>query len=134
MLYATGLRRAELVPLHVSDIDSARMLIHVHQGKGNEDRDIMLSPKLLEELGAYWRGTTFKPKTYLSLGGGSAHATDVPMSAKSVFHAVKHAAQRAALTKRVHPHTLRHYAASRTMPHVEVTVANLVHFSDDAAA
>jgi integrase/recombinase XerD len=63
MLYATGLRREELVQLKVTDIDSARMLIHVHQGKGNEDRDIMLSPRLLEELREYWRGRrTSSPK------------------------------------------------------------------------
>jgi site-specific recombinase XerD len=115
MLYATGLRREELVQLKVTDIDSARMLIHVHQGKGNEDRDIMLSPRLLEELREYWRRTNFKPKTYLFPGGGRAHATDVPMSAKSVFHAVKHAAQRAGLKKRVHPHTLRHCFATHLL-------------------
>jgi integrase/recombinase XerD len=115
MLYATGLRREELVQLKVTDIDSARMLIHVHQGKGNEDRDIMLSPRLLEELREYWRRTNFKPKTYLFPGGGRAHATDVPMSAKSVFHAVKHAAQRAGLKKHVHPHTLRHCFATHLL-------------------
>jgi site-specific recombinase XerD len=115
MLYATGLRREELVQLKVTDIDSARMLIHIHQGKGNEDRDIMLSPRLLEELRQYWRSTNFKPKTYLFPGGGRAHATDVPMSAKSVFHAVKHAAQRAGLKKHVHPHTLRHCFATHLL-------------------
>ena len=52
----------------------------------------MLSPRLLEELREYWLRTSFRPKTYLFPGGGRAHATDVPMSAKSVFHAVKHAA------------------------------------------
>jgi site-specific recombinase XerD len=115
MLYATGLRREELVQLKVRDVDSARMLIHVHQGKGNEDRDVMLSPKLLEELREYWRWTNFKPKTYLFPGGGRAHATDVPMSAKSVFHAVKNAAQRAGLKKHVHPHTLRHCFATHLL-------------------
>ena len=51
--YGCGLRLNELLHLRVTDIDSARMLIHVHQGKGNEDRDIMLSPRLLEELRQY---------------------------------------------------------------------------------
>jgi integrase len=102
-LYATGMRREERVQLKVSDIDSARMLIHIHEGKGNQDRDVMLSPKLLEELRGYWRWMNPKPKTYLFPGGGRAHAADVPMSAKSVFHAVKHAAKRAGLQKRVHP-------------------------------
>lgn len=114
-LYATGMRREELVQLKVSDIDSARMLIHIHEGKGNQDRDVMLSPKLLEELRDYWRWMNPKPKTYLFPGGGRAHATDVPMSAKSIFHAVKHAAKRAGLQKRVHPHTIRHCFATHLL-------------------
>ena len=55
MLYATGLRRAELCHLKVSDIDSERMVIHVRQGKGGRDRDVLLTPKLLETLREYWR-------------------------------------------------------------------------------
>jgi len=63
MLYATGLRRAELCHLKVCDIDSERMVIHVRQGKGGRDRDVLLTPKLLETLREYWRW--MKPKTYL---------------------------------------------------------------------
>jgi integrase/recombinase XerD len=114
-LYATGVRREELVQLKVSDVDSARMVIHIHQGKGDKDRDIMLSPRLLEELRSYWRSANPKPKTFLFPGGGRAHATDVPMSAKSVFFAVKQAARRAGLQKRVHPHTLRHCFATHLL-------------------
>ena len=50
MLYATGLRRAEPCHLKVCDIDSQRMVIHVRQGKGGRDRDVLLTPKLLETL------------------------------------------------------------------------------------
>jgi site-specific recombinase XerD len=49
-LYASGVRNAELTQLKVTDIDSQRMVIHVQGGKGRKDRDVMLSPKLLEEL------------------------------------------------------------------------------------
>lgn len=49
-LYATGLRRAELARLKVSDVDSQRMVIHVQGGKGRKDRDVLLSPKLLASL------------------------------------------------------------------------------------
>jgi site-specific recombinase XerD len=43
MLYATGLRRAEMCHLKVSEIDSKRMVIHVRQGKGGRDRDVLLT-------------------------------------------------------------------------------------------
>ena len=66
MLYATGLRRAELCHLKVSDLDSERMVIHVRQGKGGRDRDVLLTPKLLETLREYWRW--MKPQTYLFPG------------------------------------------------------------------
>jgi integrase/recombinase XerD len=49
-LYSTGVRRSELVRLKISDIDSQRMVIHIRQGKGSKDRDVPLSPKLLETL------------------------------------------------------------------------------------
>ena len=114
-LYATGMRREELVQLKVSNIDSARMPIHIQQGKGNQDRDVMLSPRLPEELRRYCRSANPRPKTYLFPGGGSAHASDVPMCGKSVFCAVKHAAARAGIRKRVHPHTLRHCFATHLL-------------------
>jgi site-specific recombinase XerD len=50
-LYATGVRRAELSRLQIPDIDSRRMVIHIRGGKGRQDRDVMLSPTLLEAYG-----------------------------------------------------------------------------------
>ena len=50
-LYATGARRAEAAHLKVSDIDSQRMVVHIREGKGGKDRDVMLSPKLLSYVG-----------------------------------------------------------------------------------
>ena len=47
-LYGTGVRRAELTRLQIPDIDSRRMVIHIRGGKGRQDRDVMLSPRLLE--------------------------------------------------------------------------------------
>jgi integrase/recombinase XerD len=120
ILYGTGIRREELVRLKVGDIDSSRMLIHVRQGKGRKDREIMLSPKLLAELREYWRQARPRPKTYLFPGKGRQQDGDVPIQAKSVFDAVRQAAKRAGIDKHVHPHTLRHYAASRTMPQVDL--------------
>jgi integrase len=113
-LYGTGVRRAELCQLKVADIDSQRMLINVHHGKGGRDRDVLLSPKLLETLREYWRW--MKPKTYLFPGMVNNWRADVPIEEKVVWSAVHEAAKRAGISKRVSPHTLRHYAASRTMP------------------
>src|SRR6201987_1645243 len=56
--YAAGLRVSEAICLQVTDIDSERMLIRIQQGKGARDRDVMLSPKLLEILRDWWRGDT----------------------------------------------------------------------------
>ena len=113
-LYATGVRRAELAHLKVSDIDSQRMVIHVQGGKGRKDRDVMLSPKLLEALREHWRGLRRKPGTWL-FPGNRWHTGKEPIDTKVPWQACQQAAQRAGITKRVHPHTLRHYATSRTM-------------------
>jgi len=53
--YGAGLRAAEVVSLKVSDIDSKRMILRVEQGKGHQDRNVMLSASLLELLRAWWR-------------------------------------------------------------------------------
>jgi integrase/recombinase XerD len=65
LLYATGARRAEAARIKVEDIDSQRMVIHIRQGNGAKDRDVPLSPKLLEELRNLWRWK--KPCGYLFL-------------------------------------------------------------------
>lgn len=111
-LYSTGLRRAELCQLRVSDIDSPRMVIHVHKGKGNRDRDVPLSPKLLETLRAYWRWK--KPQTWLFPSRGQADA-ETPITVKTVYFAVRQAAKRAGLQKRISPHTLRHSWATHLL-------------------
>jgi site-specific recombinase XerD len=114
-LYATGVRRAELTHLKVSDIDSRRMVIHVQGGKGRKDRDIMLSPTLLETLREHWRSLRKKPKEWL-FPGNRWHTSNHPITTKIVWLACREAATRAGLGNDIHPHTLRHYAASRTMP------------------
>jgi integrase/recombinase XerD len=114
-LYATGMRREELVHLKIGDIDSARMLIHVRQGKGRKDREVVLSPRLLDELRDYWRRANPRPRTYLFPGRGPHQSVDVPVLSKSVFDAVRQAAKRAGLDKHVHPHTLRHSFATHLL-------------------
>jgi integrase/recombinase XerD len=113
VLYATGLRRAEICHLKVSDIDSQRMVIHVCQGKGGRDRDVLLTPKLLEILRDYWRW--MKPKTYLFPGTVKGWRADVPITEKIVWQAVSEAAKRAGITNHVSPHSLRHCFATHML-------------------
>ena len=112
-LYSTGMRRAELCGLQVGDIDSQRMVIRIHQGKGGHDRDVPLSEKLLETLRVYWRW--MKPKTYLFPGTVNGWRADVPISSKMPWEACQEAAHRAGITKHVSPHTLRHSYATHLL-------------------
>lgn len=112
-LYATGLRRAELCRLKVADIDSDRMMIHVCEGKGGRDRDVLLSPKLLETLREYWRW--MKPKTFLFPGMINNWRADVPIDTKVVWEAVRQARTRVGIQKQVTPHTLRHSFATHML-------------------
>ena len=113
-LYATGVRRAELTHLKVTDIDSQRMVVHVQGGKGRKDRDVMLSPQLLKELREHWRRLKRKPSVWL-FPGNRHHSSDKPISTKVVWHACQGAAKRAGIKKHVHPHTLRHCFATHLL-------------------
>lgn len=67
-LYATGIRNDELRNLRAEDIDSKRMVIHIKNGKGNTDREAILSPKLLEYLRYYWKTNKDDKSNYLFPG------------------------------------------------------------------
>ena len=112
-LYGTGMRRTEVSQLKVSDVDSRRMIIRVEQGKGGHDRDLPLSPALLETLREYWRWK--KPRTYLFPSDEGHRGKDQPMSDESVWYACKQAARHAGFTKRITPHTLRHSWATHLL-------------------
>jgi len=113
-LYATGVRRLELTRLEIADIDSERMLVHVRNGKGGTDRDVMLSEQLLVALRQYLRGLRCKPDQWL-FPGGAWHTGNYPISTGTVWNACHYAAQRAGITKPVHPYTLRHCFATHLL-------------------
>jgi integrase len=73
-LYATGMRRAEVAALKLSDVDSARMVLHVKEGKAGRDRDIVLTPRLLEELPHHYRRLRSNTRKF----GCSIRGTRVP--------------------------------------------------------
>jgi len=107
--YGGGLRVSEIVHLKVGDIDSARMLIRVEQGKGRKDRYVMLSPDLLDLLRDWWRMA--KPRGWLFPGRDPAQ----PISARQLNRACHAASATAALDKRVSLHTLRHSFATHLL-------------------
>jgi integrase len=76
-LYGTGVRRTELTRLKVIDIDSRRMVVHIQGGKGRQNRDVMLSPVLLEELRAHWR--RLRKKAVWLFPGNPWHSGDHPI-------------------------------------------------------
>jgi site-specific recombinase XerD len=112
VLYGTGMRRAELARLKIADIDSQRMILHVVDGKGHKDRDLPLSPALLETLRAYWRW--LKPRTYL-FPSRTRRDSEQPITDKTVWRTCTEAAKRAGIRKRVAPHLVRHSWATHLL-------------------
>jgi len=100
--YAAGLRISEATHLKPAHIDSQRMVIRVEQGKGQKDRYVMLSPKLLETLRSYFRAV--RPKGWLFEGDVSGH----PINRSSVELACQKARRLSRIRKPITPHSLRH--------------------------
>jgi site-specific recombinase XerD len=108
-LYGSGLRVSEACHLAITDIDSSRMVVHVRQAKGQKDRDVMLSPILLDALREYCKRC--KPKGWLFPGQNP----EKPITTKAVFLMIRKSAARAKITKIVSPHVLRHSFATHLL-------------------
>jgi integrase/recombinase XerD len=100
--YAAGLRISEVLHLRPTDIDSRRMVIRVDQGKGQKDRYVMLSPKLLELLRTWWR--VARPTEWLFPGDRPGRA----IGKDAVEEACQKARRRCRIPKPITPHLLRH--------------------------
>ncbi len=107
--YAAGLRVGEVIVLRVTDIDSSRMVIRVNEGKGGNDRYVILSQRLLLVLREYWKAA--RPKDFLFPGTGKTGHITYP----SVYRACVRAATDAGLKKAVTTHVLRHSFATHLM-------------------
>jgi len=115
-IYSCGLRLHEGVNLRVADVDSARMLLHVH-GKGAKDRYVSLPTRTLELLREFWK--THRNPVWLfpspSRNGLDEPIAAVPLSLSSVQNAFKKAKNEAGINKRASVHTLRHSYATHLL-------------------
>ena len=116
-VYSLGLRLQEGLNLQVGDIDSARMVVHVHRGKGSKDRYVPLPPQTLTVLRQYW--VTHRNPVWLFPATGRDHAEArsavEPMARSSVHGAMKRVVQELGFRKRITIHTLRHSYATHLL-------------------
>ena len=106
-IYSAGLRLSEALNLRGTDIDSARMVIRIRQGKGKKDRYVPLSPIVLELLREHWRREHLRDLLFPAENDPSH-----PIAASTVQRYLKRVNQRTGLYKNVTPKTLRHSYAT----------------------
>ena len=116
-VYSLGLRLEEGLNLQIGDVDSQRMMVHVHRGKGAKDRYLPLPPATLIMLREFWK--THRNRLLLFPADGRKHSgqstTTTPMSPTSVQGAIKKIVQSLKFTKQVSTHTLRHSYATHLL-------------------
>jgi site-specific recombinase XerD len=108
-MYAAGLRVSEATHLKVSDIDSQRMTLRIEQAKGNKDRYVMLSVRLLQTLREYWKFE--RPTTWLFPGKHPGR----PLVAATVQHVCCKVRRICGIAKPITPHALRHAFATHLL-------------------
>jgi integrase/recombinase XerD len=115
-VYSCGLRLQEALNLEVSDIDSDRMLIHVHRGKGAKDRMVPLPASTLAVLRTHWKSHRHPRFVFPAMGRSQSAPAETPMAISSVQGAMKAAVRESGINKRnVHIHTLRHSYATHLL-------------------
>jgi integrase/recombinase XerD len=116
-VYSLGLRLNEGLHLQVGDIDSARMLVHVHRGKGAKDRYVPLPPSTLSILRDYWLTHRHPVWLFPAIGRDRQQAAtaEEPMNRSSVQGAMRRVVVELGIRKSVSIHTLRHCYATHLL-------------------
>jgi site-specific recombinase XerD len=109
-MYSLGLRLKETTNLHVADIDSERMFVHIHHGKGAKDRFVPLPQRTLQILREHWLKTRNPLLLFPAPGRGNIHAStsEKPLPDTSIQIPFKQACRRAKINKAVSVRHLRH--------------------------
>jgi site-specific recombinase XerD len=120
LAYGCGLRAGEVVRLKVKHIDSAQKIIRVEQSKGRKDRNVMLSPEMLDLLRQWWKtrrrgfdSTTPVAERWLFPG----RRPGKPMTTRQFNRLFHEAADAAGIKKGVTLHALRHSFATHLLEH-----------------
>ena len=118
VVYALGLRLQEALHLQIADIDSKRMLVHVHRGKGAKDRIVPLPQSTLSDLRQYW--ATHRNPVWIFPAEGRNHKlapkADRPMTESSVQGVIKTVLDQLNWGNRgISTHTLRHCYATHLL-------------------
>jgi len=115
--YTLGLRIGEAVNLNVGDVDSERMMVHIHRGKGAKDRYIPLADSTLAVLRACW--SSHRNPKFLFPAEGRNHQdgskSKTHMSISTIQGATKKITKQLNFGKKVSPHTLRHSYATHLL-------------------
>jgi integrase len=116
-VYSLGLRLQEALNLQVGDIDGARMVVHVHRGKGAKDRHVPLPPRTLIVLRQYCLTHRHPVWLFPAMGRdqGQAGSAALPMARSSVHGAMKKVVRDLGIKKKVTIHTLRHSYATHLL-------------------
>ena len=109
LLYSSGLRLAECTNLRIADIDSKRMIIHVHEGKGAKDRYGLLAHRTLGILREYYKA--YRPVEWLFPG----KVTGQSLHPRIIQEFVRYTGRKVGLDKPVSPHVLRHSFATHLL-------------------
>lgn len=112
LLYSCGLRAGELINLKWKHIDRSRMIINVIAGKGNKDRQVMLSEALIPLLEDYYR--QYRSREFVLNGWKD----EIQYSKRSVLEVMKQLAAKAGIdNKRVYTHLIRHCSFTHMVEH-----------------
>ena len=111
-IYSCGLRLREGARLQVADVDSERMMLHIHGGKGKRDRYVALPHPTLLRLREFWK--THRSPHWLFPARSAKHPGE-PVPGESLQRAFYRALKKSGITKKAHVHTLRHAYATHLM-------------------